>query len=151
MTSLITDPPVPSDPGQGVPSKPQDPPAGPGPQADEPQLRVALGRDLVALGFIVVLAALGIAVLFFRTAADVAAAIGPITTMIGTLVGTVFGTQTAARNQAAQTQAAAQPDIQSLLALRAATLLPEAQQAQMLDEIQRQSSTRRAAPTIEVF
>ena len=42
-------------------------------------------------GIVAVLVALGIAVLAFKSAADVAQSIGPVTTVIGTIVGAFFG------------------------------------------------------------
>lgn len=109
-----------------------------------------MGRDLVALGFVIVIAALGLALLFFRTAADVAAAIGPVTTLVGTLVGTIFGVQAATQGQ---TQASQQSTAQALgLAVQAATLLPEDKQQEMLQAIRRSgNSTGNGNPSIEVF
>lgn len=122
-------------------------------QADEPRLRMTLGRDLVALGFIVVIAALAMALLLFPTAAEVAAAIGPVTTLVGTLVGTVFGVQAATQGQAAQAQASNQSSSQALsLAVQAATLLqPGDQQETMLRSLQRYTEPTKASPTIEVI
>lgn len=121
--------------------------------ADGSRLRLTLGRDLVALGFIVVVAALGMALLFFSTAADVAAAIAPVTTLVGTLIGTVFGVQAATQGQAGQTQAAQQTTTSALqLAVQAATLLPDGQQEAMLERIREASnSTANGNPSIEVF
>jgi hypothetical protein len=84
---------------------PATPPSGPPTNAGPDVvggLRLTLGRDLVALGFLIVFASLALAMVFFRTAADVTSVVAPIVTMVGTLVGTVFGVQVAAQSSAAQ-------------------------------------------------
>jgi|GEM_PF-5838695 len=66
--------------------------------AHESSLRLVVGRDLVALGFVLILAAFALAVAFFRTATDVATVLAPVTTLVGSLIGAMFGVQ--AGNQA---------------------------------------------------
>lgn len=121
--------------------------------ADEPRLRLTLGRDLVALLFTVVIASVALALLFFRTSGEVVAVIAPVTTMVGTLVGTIFGVQASAQGGAAQAQASQQTTAQAVgLAVQAATLLPPDKQAEMLDALHRTgNSTSNGNPSIEVF
>lgn len=63
-------------------------------------LRMNLGRDLVALGFLLVLGVFVIAISFYAAANDVATAVGPVTTLVGTLIGTVFGAQVGSQGKA---------------------------------------------------
>jgi Na+/glutamate symporter len=57
------------------------------------QRRLEVGRDLVGLGFVTIVAVFVISIIFLSTAGDVATAIAPVTTLVGTLIGAVFGAQ----------------------------------------------------------
>ncbi len=65
-------------------------------------LRLKVGRDLIGLGFLLVLAVTVVSVAFFDTAAEVSTVVGPVTTLVGTLVGTIFGVQATTQAQAVQ-------------------------------------------------
>ena len=65
-------------------------------------LRLKVGRDLIGLGFLLVLAVTVVSVAFFDTAAEVSTVVGPVTTLVGTLVGTIFGVQATSQAQAVQ-------------------------------------------------
>ncbi|MHA6523524.1 hypothetical protein [Tessaracoccus sp. G1721] len=122
------------------------------PAGEAPHIRVALGRDLVALGFVIVLASLSLALLFLPTATEVAAAIAPVTTMVGTLIGTVFGVQAA--NQAQSAKATASEDSRgraAATALREGDLTPEERQQVIRGLGKAGDSTGNGNPSIEFF
>lgn len=52
-----------------------------------------IGRDLVALGFLLVAAVFVVAMAFLTAASDIATVVAPVTTLVGTLVGAMFGVQ----------------------------------------------------------
>jgi hypothetical protein len=75
-----------------------------------------LGRDLVAIGLIIVFSSFVISILFFGSAQDVVAVLAPITTLIGTLIGTIFGVQTATQAGTEQQKVAAASGAQTAAA-----------------------------------
>lgn len=83
-------------------------------------LRMSLGRDLVALGFLLVLGVFVIAISFYAAANDVATAVGPVTTLVGTLIGTVFGAQVGSQGKA---EAQATAELHAKRAQQAALLV----------------------------
>lgn len=83
-------------------------------------MRLMLSRDLIALGFVMVLGVFALAVAFL-TPAEVAGAIGPITTLVGTLVGLAFGAQVGQQGKQAETEARKNAEI---LAAEAVAALP---------------------------
>jgi hypothetical protein len=67
--------------------------------------RLEVGRDLVALGFVTIVAVFAISVAFLSAAGDIATAIAPVTTLVGTLIGAVFGAQVGSQGkEKAETQ-----------------------------------------------
>lgn len=138
--------------GNGGVATTQPEPAPPQGGGEAPHIRVALGRDLVALGFVIVLASLSLALLFLSTATEVAAAIAPVTTMVGTLIGTVFGVQAA--NQAQTAKATSSEDSRGravATALREGDLTPEERQQVIRGLSKVGDSTNNGNPTIEFF
>ncbi|EWT03697.1 hypothetical protein N865_09515 [Intrasporangium oryzae NRRL B-24470] len=93
-------------------------------------LRMHLGRDLVALGFLLVLGVFVIAISFYAAATDVATAVGPVTTLVGTLIGTVFGAQIGSQGKA---EAQASADANAKRAQEAALLVDPAQAGPLLE------------------
>jgi hypothetical protein len=73
---------------------------------DRDGMRIRYGRDLVALGLVIVFATFVIAILFYGSAQDVIAVVAPVTTLVGTLVGTIFGVQSATQATAEQQKTA---------------------------------------------
>lgn len=93
-------------------------------------LRMHLGRDLVALGFLLVLGVFVIAISFYAAATDVATAVGPVTTLVGTLIGTVFGAQIGSQGKA---EAQASADANAKRAQEAALLVNPDQAGPLLE------------------
>ncbi|HYN50740.1 MAG TPA: hypothetical protein VES62_07425 [Thermoleophilaceae bacterium] len=108
--------------GNGTPKQPTD--------AAIEERRLEVGRDLVALGFVTIVAVFAISVAFLSGAGDIATAIAPVTTLVGTLIGAVFGAQLGSqgKEKAESKRDEAEHKAQSALAL-----LP-ADQAQSLVE-----------------
>lgn len=88
--------------------------------------RLSVGRDLLGLALLTVIAALVISVAFYRNAADVATIVAPITTLVGTLIGAMFGVQAATQ---ANAQQSAQQQETAKLAVGAALVEPGSPQA----------------------
>lgn len=103
--------------------KTTEPSAPSAPVALTPQ-RLSVGRDLLALSFLLVLGVFVVAVAFYDTAQDVATVIGPITTLVGTLIGVVFGVQTA--NQGREREAQKQQTSTNVAVAAALTAPPTA-------------------------
>ena len=79
-------------------------------------LRLKVGRDLIGLGFLLVLAVTVVSVAFFDTAAEVSTVVGPVTTLVGTLVGTIFGVQATSQAQAVQSAQQQQSNVTTVAA-----------------------------------
>lgn len=88
-----------------------------------------VGRDLVALGFLLVAAVFVVAVAFLTAATDIATVVGPVTTLVGTLVGAVFGVQV---GNAGRQQDAASRDRAQTRAAEAAALVEPARGEMLL-------------------
>ena len=103
MTSTGT-PIVPSEPPPKAPAA--DPKPVPTPLPAPSPWRLMVGRDLVALGFVVVVASIGLAIVFLAPdATAIATAIAPVLTLVGTLVGAVFGAEIGNQGRQAETEA----------------------------------------------
>jgi len=106
-----------------------------------------VGRDLVALGFIVVVATVALAILFLAPdATAIATAVAPVTTLIGTLIGAVFGVELG--NRGREQESVARDEAQQKAVEAAALLSPEA--GRELVRTWRDSSPR-GNPTLEDF
>lgn len=111
--------PVPREGSEGSAAKVRSAP--PHQASDDSPLRLLMGRDLIALGFLLVLASLALAVAFFDTATDVATAIGPVTTLVGSLLGAVFGIQVGSQGREKESEGKAKAAQRTA---EAAALLP---------------------------
>jgi hypothetical protein len=134
MAEAARRPPVekPDAPAPAAPAAPQ-PPASTPPTttstAGDDSRRLSVGRDLLGLALLTVLASLVLAIAFYRNAADVATVVAPVTTLVGTLIGAMFGVQAATQGNAQQ---AAQQQQTAQLAVGAALVQPGSDEAKAL-------------------
>jgi hypothetical protein len=138
---------------QAVPAHHPPPPGGPGgkqhrkpPRSRDSANRLSVGRDLLGLAFLLVLASFVVAIAFFSTAKDVVTVMGPITTLVGTLIGTMFGVQTANQGRDEQT---AQQQHTTKLAVASALVQPGSEEAKTLVARLMDDSSPRGNPTWE--
>lgn len=143
--------------GTGAPIDPNKPPPKapatdpkletPAPPAPPTPWQLMVGRDLVALGFVVVVASIGLAIVFLAPdATAIATAVAPVLTLVGTLVGAVFGAQIGNQGKQAETQA--KNDAQAR-AIEAVALLDPATGVELVNSWRNSSS--RGNPTLEDF
>ena len=106
------------------------------PSGETSHTRILIGRDLVALAFLIVLCTFVVAVAFLDTAADIVAVVAPITTLVGTLIGTIFGVQVANQGRAAEASAQAESTRKIAgAAVAAASLAPADMAPQLIRQV----------------
>lgn len=127
---------------------PTDPkPDAPSPLAPPSPWRLMVGRDLVALGFVVVVASTGLAIVFLAPdATAIATAIAPVLTLVGTLVGAVFGAEIGNQGRQAETQAKNEAQAR---AVEAVALLDPADGVRLVKSWR--NSSPRGNPSLEDF
>ena len=107
--------------------------------------RLLLSRDLIALAFVLVLGVFALAVAFI-TPAEIAGAIGPVTTLVGTLVGLAFGAQVGGQGKQAEAEGRKNAEV---LATEAIAKLPSDVAGPLVEKWR--NSTLRGNPRIGDF
>jgi hypothetical protein len=108
--------------------------------------KLTTGRDLVALGFLLVAAVFVVAIAFLSAATDIATVVAPVTTLVGTLIGAVFGVQVG--NEGRERESIARRGAETRAAQAAALVEPE--RGERLVEMWR-DSTANGNPGEEAF
>lgn len=132
--SRPTDPKVPAEPDKAHAAKTRE-------QLQESRWRLFVARDLIALGFVLILATATVVVVFLP-AAEVINVMSPIVAMVGTLIGAAFGVQAGSQGRAEEAAGRAEANEK---AVEAAALLDPAR-GEILLERWRDSSPRGNPP-----
>ena len=135
-----------ADPPTDPPMEPTEPPADPQPARVPSRFQLMIGRDLVALGFLLVAAVFVVAIAFLGAATDIATVVAPVTTLVGTLIGAVFGVQVG--NEGRERESIARRGAETRAAQAAALVEPE--RGERLVEMWR-NSTANGNPGEEAF
>jgi Na+-transporting methylmalonyl-CoA/oxaloacetate decarboxylase gamma subunit len=113
-----------------------DPANGKGNDTGADRDRIRYGFYVVVIGLGVVLLAFGFAVFRWTTAADVSAALAPITGVVGTVVGAFFGIQVGSQGKEAaekdRKEAEDEKDKAKDLSTALAAKLPQAEAEQII-------------------